>query len=136
MSNFISVSIDDVKMSRFKNRFAQRKQVAVMNQVKTAEAAGAVLLLQEIIRQIDQQGLVDTGVYRSSWTVETGRGYAKALTRHGAAARLEYGFSGADSLGRVYNNPARPHVRPALMATRKEIARGFSTLIVKELNDD
>lgn len=28
--------------------------------------------------------------------------------------RLEYGFVGADSLGRVYNQPAQPHFRPTM----------------------
>lgn len=37
------------------------------------------------------------------------------------AARQEFGFSGADSLGRVYHQPARPYLRPALESTRGEV---------------
>lgn len=37
------------------------------------------------------------------------------------ARRIEYGFVGADSLGRVYNQPPQPYMRPAF-ETRKEEA--------------
>ncbi|MFZ3475356.1 hypothetical protein ACODT3_42370 [Streptomyces sp. 4.24] len=59
-----------------------------------------------------------TGRYRASWQVQV---YPR---RHGAdavvgtfapqARRLELGFYGADSLGRVYAQPPFPHVSPAL----------------------
>lgn len=39
------------------------------------------------------------------------------------AARLEFGFAGADSLGRVYNQQPRPYLRPALESTRGEVER-------------
>jgi hypothetical protein len=61
---------------------------------------------------------VITGGYRNSWRAET-RGLP-----HGAACtigtdlpfgrRLEFGFTGTDSLGRNYNQPPFPHVQPAL----------------------
>ncbi|WP_435058519.1 HK97 gp10 family phage protein [Streptomyces sp. bgisy060] len=59
-----------------------------------------------------------TGRYRASWQVQV------HTRRHGAEAtvgtfapqarRLELGFYGADSLGRVYAQPPLPHVAPAL----------------------
>lgn len=61
---------------------------------------------------------VITGAYRNSWRAET------RSIPHGAVCtlgtdlpygrRLEYGFVGADSLGRMYNQPPFPHVQPAL----------------------
>lgn len=36
------------------------------------------------------------------------------------AARVEFGFSGADSLGRNYNQPAKPYLRP-ILNHKKEI---------------
>lgn len=58
---------------------------------------------------------VDTGQYRSSIRVDllpgirpsAGIGSPMPQTR-----RLEYGFVGEDSLGRVYNQAPRPHWRP------------------------
>ncbi len=38
------------------------------------------------------------------------------------ARRQEFGFSGADSLGRVFNDPGRPYLRPALRSQRKQAA--------------
>lgn len=34
------------------------------------------------------------------------------------AARIEFGFTGPDSLGRVYNQPAQPYLRPAFDTKR------------------
>lgn len=41
------------------------------------------------------------------------------------AARQEYGFSGEDSLGRSYNQPARPFLRPALDENVDDVRREF-----------
>ena len=61
---------------------------------------------------------VITGAYRNSWRPEM-----KSIP-HGAICtigtdlpygrRLEFGFTGTDSLGRSYNQPPFPHVQPAL----------------------
>lgn len=37
------------------------------------------------------------------------------------AARMEYGFVGRDSLGRRYNQPAQPYLRPALRENSEEV---------------
>lgn len=64
---------------------------------------------------------VITGDYRRSWTLETGtRGGAQAAiagTNAPQGARLENGFVGVDSLGRHYDQPPFPHVRPAVAET-------------------
>jgi hypothetical protein len=39
--------------------------------------------------------------------------------------RLENGFVGADSLGRVYNQPPYPHFSPAAVQTEPEYARAI-----------
>lgn len=60
-----------------------------------------------------------TGDYRRSWTVAfagnslLGNAEAVVGTNAVQGRRLEYGFVGADSLGRVYNQPPFPHVGPA-----------------------
>ncbi|MFJ4791741.1 HK97 gp10 family phage protein [Kitasatospora purpeofusca] len=59
-----------------------------------------------------------TGDYRRSWTSEVRTSAAGVEAVIGSnkpqANRLEYGFVGADSLGRVYHQPPFPHVGPAV----------------------
>ncbi len=43
------------------------------------------------------------------------------------AWRLEAGFDGADSLGRIYNNPAEPYAGPALTASEDQIVTMMGT---------
>ncbi|MFI9157496.1 hypothetical protein [Kitasatospora aureofaciens] len=61
---------------------------------------------------------VQTGEYRRSWTTEvhaTGTGVEAVVgTGRPQGPRLEYGFVGPDSLGRVYHQPPFPHVGPAV----------------------
>lgn len=49
------------------------------------------------------------------------------------ARRIEYGFNGADSLGRVYNQAAQPYLRPAVDensgAVQQEVADALLDLI-------
>ncbi|WP_169165099.1 hypothetical protein [Cellulomonas taurus] len=58
-----------------------------------------------------------TGNYRRSISHTNGHDGAIPVsvisTNAPQAARLEYGFSGIDALGRSYNQPAYPHWRPA-----------------------
>lgn len=58
-----------------------------------------------------------TGHYRRTWSTshKSGGGTAVAVVGTNApqARRLEYGFQGPDRIGRVYNDPPRPHVGPA-----------------------
>ncbi|MFF3493734.1 HK97 gp10 family phage protein [Streptomyces sp. NPDC002795] len=59
-----------------------------------------------------------TGDYRRSWTHEvhsTGDGALAVVgTNKPQARRLEYGYVGPDSLGRVFNQPPNAHVGPAV----------------------
>lgn len=57
-----------------------------------------------------------TGDYRRSWTTtyDVGFGGIRAVigTNRPQGRRLEYGFVGADRIGRVYNQPPFPHASP------------------------
>jgi hypothetical protein len=60
-----------------------------------------------------------TGDYRGSWSVEDVDAGPSAVaksagTNRAQANRLEYGFVGADSLGRTYNQPPYAHHGPAV----------------------
>jgi hypothetical protein len=62
---------------------------------------------------------VITGDYRGSWQPTATRRLPYGAmctigTDRPQGRRLEFGFVGPDSLGRVYNQPPFPHVQPAL----------------------
>jgi hypothetical protein len=63
-----------------------------------------------------------TGDYRRSWTheISTNGLTVEAIigTNKPQARRLEFGFVGVDSLGRIYNQPPYPHVGPAVEEIR------------------
>lgn len=61
---------------------------------------------------------VITGAYRNSWRAEDHRLAAGGMCTIGTelpyGRRLEFGFTGTDSLGRSYAQPPFAHVQPAL----------------------
>ena len=75
-----------------------------------------------------------TGTYRRSFHMETvekssERCRVEVGTDAPQARRLEYGFVGADKLGRVYNQAPRPHIRPALDENRGAAVDEFRAAI-------
>lgn len=80
---------------------------------------------------------VATGDYRRSWSSRSGvdsRGPVTVVsTQAPQAARLEYGFTGADSRGRVYNQPPYPHVRPAVEQLRPTIESALRAAVNQTL---
>ena len=73
-----------------------------------------------------------TGNYRRSWhtTVRNTTTTTEATVGTNApqARRLEYGYVGADRLGRVYDQPPYPHVGPALTATEPEFVAALERI--------
>jgi hypothetical protein len=63
-----------------------------------------------------------TGDYRRSWTHEVHTGADAVLAIVGTSKpqgrRLEYGYVGPDSLGRVFDQPPYAHVGPAMETVR------------------
>ncbi|MFC9736223.1 HK97 gp10 family phage protein [Streptomyces hydrogenans] len=62
---------------------------------------------------------VITGRYRSSWEPDRGRRIPYGAectigTSKPQGRRLEFGFTGYDSIGRYYEQPPFPHVGPAI----------------------
>jgi hypothetical protein len=68
-----------------------------------------------------------TGDYRRSWvhTVTQEGDTTRSVngTNKPQGRRLEFGFTGADSAGRVYDQPPYPHVGPAFDEVRPEFIR-------------
>lgn len=54
----------------------------------------------------------------------TVRGFVIAAVPY--ARRLEFGFVGVDSIGRVYNQGPRPYMRPALDALKGDIVKNVA----------
>ena len=75
-----------------------------------------------------------SGTYRRGWHLETVVKTPERCTvivgnDQPQGPRLEYGFVGADKLGRVYNQAARPHIRPALDENRKTAVDEFRAAV-------
>lgn len=74
-----------------------------------------------------------TGDYRRSWTHEVSTDGFSVIavvgTNKPQGRRLEYGFVGADSLGRVYNQPPFPHVGPAVEEIRPLFVAALGDMI-------
>jgi hypothetical protein len=75
-----------------------------------------------------------TGTYRRGWHMETVEKSSERCTvivgnDQPQGPRLEFGFVGADKLGRVYNQAPRPHIRPALDENRKTAVDEFRAAI-------
>lgn len=91
--------------------------------VNLAPAVDAGLLV--IQNEITANAPYKTGNYKRSWhigeaQVSKHKAYNTTGTDVAYAARLEFGFDKADSLGRRYHQAARPHVRPAFKNKRAE----------------
>lgn len=80
---------------------------------------------------------VITGDYRNSWQIETRRlpygAQCTIGTDRPQGRRLEFGFVGADSLGRVFSQPPFPHVQPALPAMTAALRFGMLSAVQEAL---
>ncbi|WP_331756573.1 HK97 gp10 family phage protein [Streptomyces decoyicus] len=80
---------------------------------------------------------VITGRYRNSWQIETRHlphgAQCTIGTEEPYGRRLEFGFVGADSLGRVYNQPPFPHVQPSLPAMTAALRFGMMSAVEEAL---
>jgi hypothetical protein len=81
---------------------------------------------------IKSRAPVRTGDYRRSWsTTRDGPLSATVGTNKPQARRLEYGFVGADSLGRHYNQAPQPHVRPAVAEIEGAFVKDVASVVPK-----
>lgn len=87
---------------------------------KTTKHYGQMLLARTRAKASGRPGPnVITGAYRNSIQVRyetdpaTGASTATVYSDSPQARRLEFGFRGPDSLGRVFNQPPLPHFGPA-----------------------
>lgn len=100
--------------------------------LEAATRAAALPVLNQVRITVPEGGKTPykSGTYRRSFHMETvektpERCTVQVGTDSPYGKRLEYGFVGADKLGRVYNQAARPHIRPALDENRKPALQEF-----------
>ncbi|MFJ3248458.1 hypothetical protein [Streptomyces sp. NPDC086782] len=76
---------------------------------------------------------VITGDYRRSWTheVQVAGDLVTGVvgTSKPQGRRLEYGYVGPDSLGRIFHQPPRAHVGPAVEAVRPLFVEAFGRVV-------
>lgn len=135
--SFISVDIQRSRLRKALDRFGPGRVLKARRAISNANVQGAIMLLSEIQVNIQREGLVDTGAYLSSWTLQMTDPVGDTVTvgtTHPAARRHEYGFSGRDSLGRVYHTAPRPHVRPAMAVVKGKAFKGMQAAIRRELS--
>jgi hypothetical protein len=96
----------------------QRAITGVPNEVKKVNRSWVprlrAMLIQHSSGRPGPQRI--TGAYNAAYVVETADGdlSVEAGNPSPQSDRLEYGFVGADSMGRHYNQPPFPHFRPTL----------------------
>jgi hypothetical protein len=103
---------------------------------RTTQQFGSLLRTRVRARASGRPGpRVVTGDYRRSialqMTRERGAYTAVVGTNSVQGRRLEYGFVGADSLGRMYNQQPLPHFQPALDETAPQFATALDVAVAK-----
>lgn len=76
-----------------------------------------------------------TGRYANSIKARRGKGIDSysilVWSDHPASLRLEYGFVGVDSLGRMYSQPPYPHFRPAIAHIEPRLRKALADQLEK-----
>ena len=102
-------------------------------QAPTAVYAAATAYAGDVMKQPTTP--VDTGQYRNSIRAEAPVDENGPVSYVGSpmpqTRRLEFGYSGADSLGRVYNQAPRPHWRPTFDLNKAKYLSIMSTILEK-----
>lgn len=99
--------------------------IAALDAIMTRiEGAGPEIVSKGALA-VQQAGMglthVVSGTLRRSWHVTVAGNTAEVGPTTVYARRQELGFAGADSLGRVYDTPGWPYVKPAFEATLPRI---------------
>lgn len=99
---------------------------AKLEALRAALGAGAInpVLLaaaMPVVNAAKQKAPYLTGTLRRSIRAEVQNGAVVVGSDTPYAARLEFGFEGADSRGRVYHQGPRPYLRPAIFENAEAV---------------
>ena len=116
------MTVDDAAFQAALTQMMERIAVASSAAVKTAALAVQAAGMKHT--------KVVSGSLRRSWRTESQGPYAAFVGPTMIyARRIELGFEGPDSLGRVYHQAPKPYVRPAYDETFPQIRPFFVTSI-------
>lgn len=125
--------------------------------LRDATLAGALILVNAVKTKALELHILETGTMIRSYHIgghpqltpdfNPGEGYADiggeinggtfyelaVGTNVPYAARQEFGFADTDSLGRTYNYPARPHMRPAFDTMRDEVQEEIADTVREKM---
>lgn len=73
--------------------------------------------------------VVDEGNLKGSIMADPQGLTAEVSANADYAARIEFGFVGPDSLGRVYNQAAQPYLRPAVDMNREAFEQAMAEIV-------
>lgn len=128
MTGTLRVRGTDDLVAKFEALGKRAQSSALANATKAA----ALPVLNQIRRTENDGGRTPykSGTLRRSFAMQvTTRTPTRCVVQIGTnvpyARRLEYGFVGPDALGRVYNQPAHPYIRPAMDENRGAVRREF-----------
>lgn len=124
-----SFEVDDSQLTAFAKKMA-RFLPALQHAIDANDPEQAETLRHLI--QVKASGRpgpeIVTGAYRNSFLVARGTNGYRVYTAAPQAHRLEYGFIGTDSLGRVYAQGPFPHIRPATEEFRPIYRRSIAQI--------
>lgn len=116
-------------------KFQQLEKAAQGSALENAATAGILPIQNDAIVRAPKDS---TDLARSIHTeiIERSQHYAEAATGTDKeyAKRREFGYSDTDSLGRTYNDPAQPYMRPAFDTKRSEAERETKEALVELIN--
>lgn len=101
-----------------------------VNALENAAKAGILPIQNEAIRNAPyKSGNLSRSIHTE--VIKRSNSYVEVATGTDVeyAARQEFGFSKRDSLGRKYNQPARPYMRPAYDNKRNEAIKETSNAL-------
>lgn len=116
-------------------KFQSLAKAAQGSALENAAVAGILPIQNEaIILAPKDEGNLSRSIHTE--IVERSQHYAEASTGTDVeyAARQEFGFHGADSLGRHYNQPAHPYMRPAFDTKKKEAETETKEALIALIN--
>ena len=124
------VRIEIINLDEWQAKLAKMDAALSEQAVVRALTAGALLIENDAKTKAPYR----TGTLRRSIHTERGEGMEVIIgTDVEYAARLEFGFMGADSLGRQYHQPARPYLRPAFDENKdaaiEEVGKALAELL-------
>lgn len=118
-----------------KEKLKQLAKAAQGSTLLHAAQAGILPIQNEAIKLVaKKEGDLSRSIHTE--TLKSSNTYAEVATGTDKeyAARIEFGFMQADSLGRHYNQPAQPYMRPAHDTKSSEAVKETKAALLDLLN--